>query len=1430
MEGGPYARPQPKRDNPGRPRPAKLSDFQTRNKEERNMKKRLLSAALALAMVLTLLPVSAFAASTTLEDTPPDGTQIRYEAQNVESMGIDNAPGWYYNAKLPTETKDKWTKVKTAGINGVAVGNLYYQNTVPKDTTTNFTVISGTVNFTPAATVTSLNVDLQGGDLSVTNANTLTSVTVNDSKCTGAPTHTITLNGLSACTRLNLTNVKCGAAITMQGTTTSGTTTTAKSNDVTLTNVNMSNYGITLGGTGTNNTYATQTLTASRVTMTGTITVNSSGGTIHLTDVTGKPAITYTGYGTAQSIWVDGQSDIGNITLNAENDTTKASQGIPGVKVDGGNVAAISLGNNDVRTGTWSVEVNQQGTTTDITMGTGANCQANVKVNKGHTGKITVSGGQVSLTGPKATAGDLDLSGTTTLNVSGGSVTTGTIDANNSATVTLNIPADNTNYFTKVENYHGGTIKGGTFGNPVDADAMVRTGSEGLYYQLSASSKYTYYRKNQLADALSAQNNSSSTLTVVGQKASAGVTVPKVTFKNNNRTWGVLEALADTNIILPSKFGSDDISGWFDGTHTTTAADGFNYNVPNGDVTLDAKGGAATGKATKLTSVKAAANDVNSHVGVTLSGNVITATGAVEVSNGTAKIPIDLTTDAYENDGYTPVKLRVNLLYDEATGKLTFANEEPKKIDKTGNTTNNNCGVTVKAGFAALLMSDSKTEYTLNGSGLRVTPSLLQVDLGKSPYDTYSHIEATINVPTLKTDAQKETLRNALTARKDSSNNDNANFNWHYDSKGINSSQAILRAVNAVQAGISNTQIQNWIKDARREAWNAKNRGTYTDAKGLETGYGVGDNQVWLVPYLQINVTDYNPDGSLTATLVPSYRVEILYDANADTSDNDIYQNVFVGKAGKAGYNGAYVAKSGTLGSLTGDVSGAYLKLNKATLFPNASGATFYTHQDKTYVYPWDNNDRVNITHAGSSGLGSVEINTAAPMVTRTENGGTTPSGYYDKLQAAVDDTKHKDEIKVEAGYTGSTAISVTGDAREFKIVAYGDNAITSTSGTDLVKVTKTGDDSGNGFNHAKTYQIQLLRDTKPEAPKANVIVASAVGGSARVSKTTAAVGDVITITLAPSTGYTSGGVSVKTKTGANVSVTGSGSSYKFTYPTGAESVTVTPSFTKVNTQQKATVTVSNNTAQGTAVTTAGNSQVAAGTPVTVSVIPNSGFRTMGVSVSNSTATRTGVNTFSFNVPSGVSNVTVTPRFDRDNGTVFEDVWSTDYYSSPVAWAVKQGITNGDGGTYTFNPSAGCTRAQMVTFLWRAAGYPTVSGVANPFWDVQPGSYYYNAVLWAVSKGITNGVESTRFGVNEPVTRAQAVTFLYRFNNSPAASASSGFYDVPTAEYYAKAVTWAKNQGITNGDGSSVAFNPIGTCSRAQIVTFLYRDINNVRA
>lgn len=185
---------------------------------------------------------------------------------------------------------------------------------------------------------------------------------------------------------------------------------------------------------------------------------------------------------------------------------------------------------------------------------------------------------------------------------------------------------------------------------------------------------------------------------------------------------------------------------------------------------------------------------------------------------------------------------------------------------------------------------------------------------------------------------------------------------------------------------------------------------------------------------------------------------------------------------------------------------------------------------------------------------------------------------------------------------------------------------------------------------------------------------------------------------------------------------------------------------------------------------------------------------------------------------------TIAASFVKENDGLadgFADVSDGAYYADAVAWALDQGITSGTSAT-TFSPDASCTRAQMVTFLWRAAGAPTPKAGGNPFEDVQSGAYYYDAVLWAVQQGITSGTSATTFSPDEVVTRGQTVTFLYRAAGSPVVVENNPFTDVEPDAYYAQAVLWAFSKGVTSGTDDHT-FSPNADCTRAQIVTFLYR-------
>lgn len=241
----------------------------------------------------------------------------------------------------------------------------------------------------------------------------------------------------------------------------------------------------------------------------------------------------------------------------------------------------------------------------------------------------------------------------------------------------------------------------------------------------------------------------------------------------------------------------------------------------------------------------------------------------------------------------------------------------------------------------------------------------------------------------------------------------------------------------------------------------------------------------------------------------------------------------------------------------------------------------------------------------------------------------------------------------------------------------------------------------------------------------------------------------------------------------------------------------------------------------GGSISPSGNVSVREGRDRTFTITPDKGYAVANVKIDGKSIGAVKSYTFE-NVR---RNHAIEVIFTKANGNpqtgVFVDVATGSYYEDAVDWAVENGITKGTDDTH-FSPDGICTRAQAVTFLWRAAGSPEPETRAMPFADIPVGSYYYDAVLWAVENGITKGTSDTTFSPNMTCTRAQIVAFLWRSEKSPAAGTANLFVDVKSTAYYADAVLWAVKENITKGT-TSTTFSPNADCTRAQIVTFLWR-------
>ena len=241
----------------------------------------------------------------------------------------------------------------------------------------------------------------------------------------------------------------------------------------------------------------------------------------------------------------------------------------------------------------------------------------------------------------------------------------------------------------------------------------------------------------------------------------------------------------------------------------------------------------------------------------------------------------------------------------------------------------------------------------------------------------------------------------------------------------------------------------------------------------------------------------------------------------------------------------------------------------------------------------------------------------------------------------------------------------------------------------------------------------------------------------------------------------------------------------------------------------------------GGSISPSGNVSVREGRDQTFTITPDKGYAVSNVKIDGKSIGA--VKSYTFENVRRTHTIEVI--FMKANGNpqtgVFVDVATGSYYEDAVDWAVENGITQGTDDTH-FAPDGICTRAQAVAFLWRAAGSPKPETRTMPFADVPAGSYYYDAVLWAVENGITKGTSDTTFNPNMTCTRAQIVAFLWRSEKSPAAGTANPFADVKSTAYYADAVLWAVKENITRGT-TNTTFSPDADCTRSQIVTFLWR-------
>lgn len=1317
------------------------------------MKKRLLSAALALAMVLTMLPLTAFAYTYDSPAPEGDGTEtvayLEYGNANNQYLssggtGTDfKGAGWYVTLDVPAvigsdgkpdptqPRKTVYYKV-TDGISlsGKYYNNSNYDSTATEDPTTkkvtNKSIYNQSKDSTTSAFVktglkpgalvviggtswqidvidgTSLSLDVyKDGKATIKQTNTpgkttkLTSVTVNNSQHLKYGKGSINIDDvMDTLTRLDLKNVTLDATTLMLDSKVA-TTNKGTGHTVSLTNVTTT-AAITLDGVGTDKdkTRAAQSLNITNSTV-GAITVNGVNNNVTLNEVKGTTAPAVTIEGTGGSLNVRGGSVLGAVAVSsgADKETTAAPSSITvetGSTVD----SMSSAQSGDLATGRNTITIG--GTSDAITAK-----NSTVNVNGGHTGNITLTTGAVSVSGNRASVGDVELAHDATFNLTGTNCTVGALAVDSTdgtpATVTFNVPNDPSNTLggtsNAITNYTKKTVKGGTWTQPVPAANLDAS----LAYQLkkgAADSTYTYYTSDQLGEAILEQgtDTANNVLTKIGD---SGTNKKTVSFMNGSMLWGEMSISADVVIPkLPTQMNNTKTPYWSDGKFSNLAG---SYSVPSTGATLNAGGGVVSTDVTKLNDVKITTGSGASTISIkaALAGSAIVLSGAVE--SGDTKFDLELETDAVEyddqNNKEVPVTIKLSVIFDPSTKSLTIANPGTQTLGH---------GVIIENTFQAIKLSNG-SRYTFDGKGLVVKTEQIKVkdvDKGYPVDDTAiskNGIEVIVSAPGYTaTQALKDQVINLI-------NGTDASAVWK-------DSPAVQRAVNAALATITDKTVEGYINAATARA-----RSDNRLASGKDTAYQSTGTQTWLVPYLEVNVTNYLPNDynpSLTATLTLKWRVEVIPGNVTPTAP------AAKEAANVANKEGTFIAKQGTALVLDGDLGEKGVKIT----FAGISGHTF-AHQADTYDYKIETK-AFTVTHAVNGNLGKFVLDTVKPLIELgTKKTGAsamdTVEQYFSTLQAAVDAAEDGKMIEINSNYKGSTTINMTGKARTVYIQANGKNVVVANASGGMVEENEKG----------SFYTIKLNRDNTVTA-NAVVSVGSASNGSASVDTTIAKPGSSVSGKYTASSGYKAGSFTATAQPGnksVSVSVSANGT-FSFTVPSDATSVTVTPSFVLDN--GLPFTDVANNAWYFTAVKYCYDTT-------------NNGYRLMeGDSAAtfapNGSFTRAHMVQILWNMKGRP-----TPK---TTANPFRDMSSSSWYYSAVLWAYENGYAKGypDG---TFKPGQAVTRQEMVQFLYQASGSRSGSGNLSYYSDgYTANNWAQPALRWATGLGILSGQNSASLG------------------------------------------------------------------------------------
>lgn len=1306
------------------------------------MKKRLLSAALALALVLTMLPLAAlpaFAAAPELasdkldptgaDTSKPKTVSVTYRAQGYQFQAANattgaeaiTAPndGWFYwgNA-FSTETpkKNELYEVKSGVIIGTGTSGNWYSSAndaLEYGKAASIKLIDNVTDLDlTKATGTSLIIDVNGKSLAFASGKTLnnlkddtntdptklTGLTINNSGDKTAATVSGPIAVKNQAFSFTASNIAGSGAPTI---TLTNETTTARTLTVKLTDSKVGDISVT--GGAANVTVIASTKGAAE---TGAIKVNETAPTDDFDD--GSTTINVKGGKTGDivingkgTITLDDMAEVGTITLSGGSvdetlkrlkrwggafTVTVGSQCVTGaISEASGNAAVITVNANGGSGSTTGIA--------SINFNTSAAIAHKVTINGAKVGTIAMNAGTLTVSNGAnvgaVTLGNSDpkLTGTVTATISGSATQVAGVDGEKAGDITLNISGGTINGDVKLKTtYAKHTISGGSFKNQIQYTGWLSTS---LLYEIKGSASdalYTYTSSFQ--DCVNAyKNDKGATIQPIG--AVATYAVKFYLDAPDNKPDAVLEMKTDANhaITLPSSVNNKSIATWYINDRSYDA--GALIQINDATEIYATVGSADNSEIVKVTAdYSTNKNTTLPGLSATLSGTTIKVSGALPATSS-GIVPIDLLVETALGNKY-----QIKVSYSVAEKKL-IANE----------TSMANTPFTSSSSNTSIQVTGTSLYYALDGSGLMVSNgSVLEIKDENLKGQTNTVANVTVGGT-----AEKAALKTNLeTVTAD-----------------FSGSAAIKEAANKVVASLSENTVNNYIRNARIKAWQADNNKSSGYTESDLSAYGSTFNSVKVEVYLYITTKSWDRTSnsqSLLLDIKPYYRL-VVTDTNGDISNN---------KAGGAYAESVYVAKAGA--ALPTDVTGEYGKvvitLGEAVVGANGSvGSAEWVHHGTSYVYPIDNY-AFTTTHGFSDFLIN-RVDPVAGIIKENARGNYTGAKadfevFYDNVQTAIDDTVDGDVVVLYTKYSKTAeTYSFSGKARTITFDPGINGTFTPTFSGASVTADKT---NGN------VWTVQLNSDTVVST--AHISLGSYTNGTASLSTTNAVQGSTVTVTTTPNTGYRSLTPTVTANTGS-VSVTGSDGTYTFTVPNGATSITVTPAF------------------------------VLGDVPFT-DVAENAWYYD-GVSYcyntfAGSSRLMQGVENNRFGVNSTMTRAQIVEIMWRMAGSpvetqkiYFSDVPSGQWYSNSIAWAANHGIVEGyENGT--FQPNRNISRQELAQMLWKFADRPNVSiNLAASYPDgasVSP--WAQSAMQWAAGRGILSGRSSVA------LTRLDATATAYR--------------------------------------------------------------------